>query len=95
MRWSVDPSGQGQPGASRNALEARQSGQWKLYLTAPAREGKANEACVGYLARQLGISRTRIRIKSGLAAREKRIEIEGVSEADWAAIVSRHHRGNR
>lgn len=43
---------------------------------ARAVDGKANEAVVKLIAEYLGIPKTRVRIKSGLASRHKVIEID-------------------
>lgn len=72
-----------QPRAKRNALVAWQSGEWKLYLTAPAVEGRANQACIEFFARVLGIRKSAIRILSGEKSRQKVLALEGVSEEQF------------
>lgn len=71
-----------QPRASRNALKAWQPDEWKLFLTAPPVDGKANEACIEFFARGLGIARSRVSIVSGHLARQKVIGLEGISGTD-------------
>jgi len=73
-----------QPRAKRNAIVPWQNGQWKLYVTAPAVEGQANEACVEFLARTLGISRSRVSIVSGVKSRNKVVSLEGITEEAFA-----------
>jgi len=73
-----------QPRAKRNALVPWQDGQWKLYVTAPAVEGQANEACVEYLARTFEISRSRVSIVSGEKSRNKVVSLEGITEEAFA-----------
>jgi len=73
-----------QPRAKRNALVPWQDGQWKLYVTAPAVEGQANEACVEFLARMLGIPRSRVSIVSGEKSRNKVVSLEGITEEAFA-----------
>lgn len=77
-----------QPRAKRNALGAQIENEWKLYVTAPALEGKANQACVEFLARELGIARSRVKLLSGEKSRHKVFELEGVSEAEFLRLVS-------
>jgi uncharacterized protein (TIGR00251 family) len=72
-----------QPRARRNALIPWQTGQWKLWLTAPAVEGRANAACVDFFARGLRIARSRVRLISGEKSRNKVIELDGVTEEQF------------
>lgn len=72
-----------QPRAKKNAITAQAGGVWKLQVTAPALEGKANEACIEFLARGLGIARSRVRLLRGEKSRNKVFELEGVSEAEF------------
>ena len=76
-----------QPRAKRNALVPWQSRQWKLFLTAPAVEGRANDACVEFFARGLRIARSRVRLVSGEKSRNKVVELEGVSEEQFQHFV--------
>ena len=47
----------------------------KVYLTAPALDGKANKALVGFLAGHFGVAKSRIKIIKGLKSRNKTIII--------------------
>jgi uncharacterized protein (TIGR00251 family) len=69
-----------QPRAKRNALVPWQNGRWKLYLTAPAIEGKANAALTEFLAKGLGIARSEVRILSGEKSRDKVIGLDVAEE---------------
>ena len=70
------------PRARRTGLAGRFGDAWKLDLAAPPVDGKANEECVRFFAELCGVARPRVRIASGAAARMKRIEIEGVDQAE-------------
>jgi uncharacterized protein (TIGR00251 family) len=71
------------PRARRSAVTGRLGDAWKLDLTAPPAEGKANEECVRFLAELMGVPRTRVRIVTGLTSRTKVVEIEGVTEEEF------------
>lgn len=77
-----------QPRAKRNSFAGRMEDEWKLQLTAPALEGKANRACIEFLARGLGIARSRVKLLSGEKSRHKVIELEGVGEAEFLRFAS-------
>jgi len=71
------------PRARRSAVTGRLGEAWKLDLTAPPAEGKANEECVRYLAELLRVPRARVRIVTGLTSRTKVVEIEGVTAEEF------------
>jgi uncharacterized protein (TIGR00251 family) len=71
------------PRARRSAVTGRLGDAWKLDLTAPPVEGKANDECVRFLAELLGVPRARVRIVTGLTSRTKVVEIEGVTEEEF------------
>ena len=71
------------PRARRSAVTGRLGDAWKLDLTAPPAEGKANEECVRFLAELMGVPRTRARVVTGLTSRTKVVEIEGVTEEEF------------
>ena len=70
------------PRARRTGIAGRFGEAWKLDLAAPPVDGKANEECVRFFADLCGVARSRVRIASGAAARVKRIEIEGMEQAE-------------
>jgi len=77
-----------QPRAKRNALVAAPEGRWKLFLTAPAVEGKANEAMIEFFAKGLGIARSRIRLLSGEKSRHKVVALDGITDEQFRNLVA-------
>jgi uncharacterized protein (TIGR00251 family) len=49
---------------------------YKIYVTAPPEDGKANAAVIKLLAKTIGISKSSIRITKGHTSREKTIKIK-------------------
>jgi uncharacterized protein (TIGR00251 family) len=68
------------PRARRTRLTGRIGDAWKLDLAAPPVDGKANQACVQFLAELAAVPQSRVRIVLGLTNRTKVVEIEGVSQ---------------
>ncbi len=64
------------PGAKRNCLK-EEAGGIKIYLTAPAVDGKANQALIAFLAGHYHCKKRDIEIVSGEKSRRKKIRIEG------------------
>jgi len=74
------------PRSSRDQVVSFVDGVLAIRLTAPPVEGEANAAVIKFIAKALGLKRSQLSIKSGLASRTKMIEIEGIGEED---LVSR------
>jgi uncharacterized protein (TIGR00251 family) len=71
-----------QPGASRDALAGHVGEQWKLAITAPPIEGRANKAGAEFLARLLGRTKREVRLVGGAKSRIKTFEVTGMSTAE-------------
>lgn len=67
------------PRARKNALSGEIGDALKLSLTAPPVEGRANEACIEFLANLLNLPRSSITIASGQSSRRKVIRVRGLS----------------
>ena len=76
-----------QPRASSERLEGLGEGQVRLRLTAPPVEGAANAACIAFLAKVLGISRTQLHLQAGATSRNKLVHITGLTPAQVAAAL--------
>ena len=76
-----------QPRARIERLEGLHDGYVRLRLTAPPVEGAANAACLAFLARTLGISRTQLHLQAGVKSRDKLVHITGLAPAQVAAAL--------
>jgi len=78
-----------QPGARRNEVVGPTAeGSFKIRLTAPAKEGKANRALQEFLADILDLSRSRIELLSGDKSRRKRVRVSGITAAQCRARLT-------
>jgi len=68
------------PRAKRSRIAGKLGDEYKLDLIAPPVDGKANQACIRFLADLAQVPTSRVRIVLGLTNRTKVIEIEGVSQ---------------
>jgi uncharacterized protein (TIGR00251 family) len=71
-----------QPRAHKNAVTGEMGEAMKIALTAPPVEGKANDACVAFLAELLNVPRGSVTIISGHSSRNKVIRVAGRTAAD-------------
>ena len=65
------------PKSSKNEVVGPYRDGIKVKVTAPPIEGKANEALIRFLAKELGISSSSIEIIKGHHSHEKTLRIEG------------------
>jgi uncharacterized protein (TIGR00251 family) len=72
-----------QPGARRNALLDRlATGEWKLAVSAPPEDGRANDAVVELVAELLGVKRRQVEVARGASSRSKTIEVTGLEAGE-------------
>ncbi len=69
------------PRAKKNALTGEVGEALKLTLTAPPVEGRANEACIAFLADVLNVPRSSVTIAAGENSRNKIIRVRGLTAA--------------
>ena len=70
-----------QPRASRTEIVGRHGDALKVRLAAPPVDGAANDELVRYLAKQMGVAASRVRVLSGAAGRTKIVAIDDVDTA--------------
>jgi len=67
------------PRSSRNQIIGVEDGIFKIKLTAPPVDGKANKALREFLAKRLGLARGSVEIISGERSRQKLVRIHGLT----------------
>jgi len=73
------------PRARKNAITGVVGEALKLSLTSPSVDGRANEACIAYLAELLNVPRSSVTIAAGETSRLKLIRVAGLSAAQVEA----------
>jgi uncharacterized protein (TIGR00251 family) len=67
------------PGARTSAVVGRHGEAWKVRVAAPPEQGRANAAVVQLLADTLGVPARTISLVSGRSARDKLVELDGIT----------------
>lgn len=67
------------PRARKNAITGTLGDALKLSLTAPPAEGRANQACIEFLAGVLRLPRSSVTIAAGPASRNKVVRVAGLT----------------
>lgn len=70
------------PNAARSEVVGWHAGALKVKVMAPPEGGRANKEVCELLARALGLPKRAVSVDSGPTSREKRLRVEGLSEAD-------------
>lgn len=71
------------PRSSRRGISPGSTPQeWSVRVTAPALEGRANQAALELLAEALEVARSRLEIISGPHRRRKLIQVAGLSQQE-------------
>lgn len=76
-----------QPRASKTEVAGMHDGCVKIRLAAPPVDGAANAALIEYIAAQLDIAKSRVRITAGLTSRRKTVAVDGVTPQQLAAAL--------
>ena len=71
-----------QPGARQTQWVGWHDGRPKLQLRAPPVDGAANKALIEFVAAWLGVPKSRVVLASGQQSRMKKLDIDGVGEAE-------------
>jgi len=74
-----------QPGAKTTAAVGEHGGRLKLKIAAPPVDNKANAHLLAWLAAQLGVPRSAVRLVRGETSRQKSVLVSGV-DAPWLDI---------
>ncbi len=76
------------PKSSRTEIVGMEDGTYRVKLTAPPVEGKANKALIELLAKRLRVGKGRIDIVSGGRSRLKTVRIYGLSAGEVTSFMS-------
>lgn len=71
-----------QPGASGDGIAGAYGNSLKVRVRAPATSGRANEAVITLLAKELGVPATALTLTAGASSRDKRVRFAGFSAAE-------------
>lgn len=70
------------PRSSKTEIAGKADGVYRIKLTAPPVDGKANKALINFLAKKTGLPKRKFQIVSGEHSRNKTIRIHEVTSED-------------
>ena len=83
------------PGASRPGIVGRHGDAWKVRVTAPPEDGRANDAVLDLLARTFDLPRRDVRLATGTSSRDKVVVLEGMTDDLAAELLAAAAEGRR
>jgi uncharacterized protein (TIGR00251 family) len=75
------------PRSGRSGISGSRGGALLVRLTAPPVEGAANAELIEVIASALGVPKRSVSIQSGERSKQKRVRVEGISEARAAELM--------
>jgi uncharacterized protein len=66
------------PGSTRSGIVGRHGDGWKVRVSAPPEDGRANAAVVRLIAEAVSVSRDAVSVVSGRGSRDKIVELAGI-----------------
>jgi uncharacterized protein (TIGR00251 family) len=76
------------PRSSKCGLAGLQGDALKIRITAPPVDGRANEACILFLASLFHVTKNRIAIEAGHKSKNKQVSIAGLTREDVRAVLA-------
>lgn len=68
-----------QPRASKNQVAGLLQDALKVRIASPPVDGEANQTCIEFFAKLLGVPKSKVQIVSGQTGRNKLVRVEGLS----------------
>ncbi len=75
------------PRSSRNQVLGLKDGVFRIKLTAPPVDGKANQALIAFLSKALHVPKGNVTLVSGDASRDKTIRIHGMTGEEVERVL--------
>jgi uncharacterized protein (TIGR00251 family) len=76
------------PGSARAEIVGRHGDAWKVRVSEPPEDGRANEAVLRLLAKTLDVPRATVELVSGHASREKIVVLDGLEQAQTERLLA-------
>jgi uncharacterized protein (TIGR00251 family) len=77
------------PGATRSEVVRFADGAWRVRVSVPPVNGKANRELIALLSRVLGVSQSRLSVVRGHASRNKTVAVDSLSQEEVTERLSR------
>jgi len=79
-----------QPGSSKDQIIGLHNGRLKIKISAPPIDGKANQNLIEFIAKALGVSKSKIEIVKGRTSKLKTLKISGIDQKSFGLLLNKY-----
>ncbi|MCZ6684800.1 MAG: DUF167 domain-containing protein [Candidatus Dadabacteria bacterium] len=79
-----------QPGSSKDQIIGLHNGRLKIKISAPPVDGKANQNLIEFIAKALGVSKSKIEIVKGRTSKLKTLKISGINQKSFSLLLNKY-----
>lgn len=79
-----------QPGSSKDQIIGLHNGRLKIKISAPPVDGKANQNLIEFIAKALGVSKSKIDIVKGRTSKLKTLKISGIDQQSFSLLLNKY-----
>lgn len=79
-----------QPGSSKDQIIGLHNGRLKIKISAPPVDGKANQNLIEFIAKALGVSKSKIEIVKGRTSKLKTLKISGIDQQSFSLLLNKY-----
>ena len=84
-----------QPAATKRLVTGKVGDEWKIAVTAPPVDGKANQACVEFLAELCGVAKSSVKLVAGASSRRKAFEVAELTPEEIERFFEKARSGRQ
>ncbi len=66
------------------------NGRLKIKISAPPVDGKANQALIEFIAKALGVSKSKVEIVKGHSSKLKTLKISGIDQKSYSLLLKKY-----
>jgi len=79
-----------QPRSSKNEITGLHNGRLKIKISAPPVNGKANQALIEFIAKALGVSKSKVEIVKGHTSKFKTLKVSGITQEFYRSFLEKY-----
>jgi uncharacterized protein (TIGR00251 family) len=79
-----------QPGSSKDQITGLHNGRLKIKISAPPVGGKANQNLIEFIAKALGVSKSKIEIVKGRTSKLKTLKISAIDQKSFSLLLNKY-----
>jgi hypothetical protein len=87
---SINIQVQIQPRSSKDQIVGLHNGRLKIKISAPPVDGKANQALIEFIAKALGVSKSKVEIVKGHSSKLKTLKISGIDQKSYSLLLKKY-----